>query len=80
MTQPVSPEEYDAAVRRDPVASTHAATGDARTGRQLLADAEQDCQRGVAAMAGSPAGRAALDVFSAVAERLAAGHSRPWAA
>ncbi len=73
ITTAVGPEEYDAAVQRDPSVSTHAATGDHRSGWQLLADAAADRQRSVACMAASPAGRAALDTFSAVAERLALG-------
>jgi hypothetical protein len=73
---PVTPEEYDLAVSRDPSASTLAATGDGRTGRQLLADAAADYFRTVAGMAASPAGRAELDVFAALAERLARGFGR----
>ena len=74
MTQPISPEEYDAAVRPDPAASTHAATGDARSGCQLLADAAADRRRSIAIMEACRAGRAELDTFSALAEGLARGY------
>ena len=76
ITAIVSPEEYDAAVLRDPSVSTLAATGDMRTGRQLLADAPADRLRRVGTMAASPAGRAELDVFSALAERIAQNYGR----
>ncbi len=70
ITQVVSPEQYDAAVRADPMVSTLAATGDRRPGRQLLADAAEDRQRTVAGMASCPRGRAELDTMAAAAEAL----------
>ena len=42
ITQAVSPDEYDEAVRHDPTVSTLSATGDMRTGRQLLEDMAAD--------------------------------------
>ncbi len=70
-TQAVSPEEYDDAVRRNPMASTLAATGDLRTGRQLLADAAKDHFISVACMAASQGGRAELDAMAEATEALA---------
>ncbi len=58
-------------MRRDPARSALAATGDRRTGRQLLADAPADRRRSVAAMAACPRGRAELDALAAAAEDLA---------
>jgi hypothetical protein len=38
----ITPAEYDDAVRRDPLTCPLAATGDFRSGAQLLADAASD--------------------------------------
>ncbi len=70
ITQVISPEEYDEAVRADPMSSTLSATGDHRPGRQLLADAVTDRLQTVASLAGSPRGRAELDAMAAAAEAL----------
>ncbi len=70
--QSVSPDEYDEAVRRDPTASTLSATGDMRTGRQLLAEAAEDRLFTVSWMAACPRGRAELDRMAAAAEAMAA--------
>jgi hypothetical protein len=67
----VSPDEYDEAVRRDPMVSALAATGDLRTGRQLLAEAAADRLRSVGWMAKCPHGRAELNGIAAAAEILA---------
>ncbi len=70
ITQAVSSDEYDEAVRRDPMVSALAATGDLRTGQQLLADAAEDRLHSVAWMAACPNGRAELDAMAASAESL----------
>mmetsp|Transcript_48327 Transcript_48327/g.100967 ORF Transcript_48327/g.100967 Transcript_48327/m.100967 type:complete len:175 (-) Transcript_48327:211-735(-) len=70
-TQAVSPNEYDEAVRRNPMVSTLAATGDLRTGRQLLADAAKDHLVTIASMAASKDGRAELDAMAKATEALA---------
>jgi hypothetical protein len=72
ITTAVGPEEYDAAVQRDPSVSTHAATGDHRTGRQLLADAPADRQRSIAGLSASQAGRAVMWRLSMATEAFAA--------
>ncbi len=68
ITQPVSPDEYDEAVRRDPMVSALSATGDLRTGLQLLADAAEDRLRSIAWMAACQHGRAELDKMAASTE------------
>ncbi len=70
VTRIVTPDEYDAAVRRDPALCPLYALGDRRSGRELLAAAETDAQRTVAGMAATRAGRAELDGIAAAAERL----------
>ena len=57
----MSAEEYDAAVRLSPAVSPLAATGDSRSGLQLLADAVDDARRSFRAHAHSPAGRGELE-------------------
>ncbi len=71
IVQEVSPDEYDEAVRHDPTASTLSATGDLRTGQQLLLDAAEDRLRSVGWMAVCPRGRAELDKLAAAAEGMA---------
>ena len=71
ITQAVSPDEYDEAVRHDPTVSTLSATGDMRTGRQLLAEAADDRLRTVGWMAACPHGRAKLDKIAEAAEAMA---------
>ena len=51
--------------------STLSATGDLRTGRQLLADAAMDHVRSIAGMAASYCGRAELDAIAKLTEALA---------
>ncbi len=70
-TEVVSPDEYDEAVRRNPMVSALSATGDLRTGRQLLDDAAEDRLRSVGWMAACPRGRSELDEIAAGAEVLA---------
>ena len=70
ITQAVSPDEYDAAVARNPLVSALSATGDMRTGRQLLASAAEDRLRSIARMAACPRGRAELDEMATSAEGL----------
>ena len=71
ITQAVTPNEYDAAVARDPLCSILTATGDRRPGRLLLADSGADRFRSIAAMAATPAGRADLDCLAAATEAFA---------
>ncbi len=71
VTEVVGPDEYDEAVRRDPMVSALSATGDLRTGQQLLADAAEDRLRSVGRMAACQRGRAELDEIAAAAENLA---------
>jgi hypothetical protein len=71
MMRTVTPEEYDAAVRLDPIASPLYALGDRRSGRELLAAAAEDAQRTLLAMAATRAGRAELDSIAAAVESLA---------
>ncbi len=71
--EPVSASEYDAALCSSPSRCLPAASGDLRTGRQLLADAAADAARPVRRLAQTPRGRAALD---AMAERLEAALGR----
>jgi hypothetical protein len=71
ITQAVSPDEYDEAVRRNPMVSTLSATGDMRTGRQLLADGAGDHLRSIAGMAASQYGRVELDMMAKATEALA---------
>ena len=68
---PITPDEYDAAVRTSPALCPLAATGDCRSGRQLLADATEDARRTVAGLAACRAGRAELDAIAAAAEAMA---------
>ncbi len=71
ITQAVSPDEYDEAVRCNPMTSTLSATGDLRTGRQLLADAAKDHFSSIAGLAASHCGRTELDAIAKVTEALA---------
>jgi hypothetical protein len=66
----ITPEEYDAAVQRDPMCSPLTATGDFRSGRQLLADTEADLTRTIASLAASREGRAELDAIAAAIEAI----------
>jgi hypothetical protein len=68
----VTPEEYDAAVLRDPAMSPLYALGDRRSGRELLAAADNDAQRTLLAFAATRAGRAELDGIAAAVDLLAA--------
>jgi hypothetical protein len=68
---PIGPDEYDAAVRDRPDLCPLAATGDRRSGRQLLADAAVDARRTVVGLAGCREGRAELDAIAAAAEHMA---------
>ncbi len=67
----ITPEEYDAAVQRDPMCSPLTATGDHRSGRRLLADAEVDCHYTIADLAAGRAGRALLDQIATTMEAIA---------
>jgi hypothetical protein len=77
--QIITAEEYDAAVRLNPDSSPLAATGDRRTGRELLADAEADAQLSVSAAAATPRGRAVLGRLVSLA-RAVRDHIRQRAA
>ncbi len=68
---PISPDEYDAAVRTSPALCPLAATGDRRSGWQLLADATADARHTVVGLAACRAGRAELEVIAAAAEDMA---------
>ena len=70
-TEVVTPDEYDEAVRRDPMVSPLFATGDLRTGQQLLDEAAVDRLRSVGWMAACPRGRAELDELAAATEIMA---------
>jgi acyl-CoA reductase-like NAD-dependent aldehyde dehydrogenase len=70
ITQAVSADEYDEAVSNNPMVSVLSATGDLRTGRQLLADAAADRLRTIAWMAACPHGRMELDVMADSAKCL----------
>ena len=70
VTQAVSPDEYDEAVRSNPMISTLSATGDLRSGRQLLADAAKDHRSSLAGMTSSQRGRAELDAMAKATEVL----------
>ncbi len=67
----ITPEEYDAAVQRDPMCSPLTATGDFRSGRELLADSDADLSRTVATIAAGREGRAELDTIAAAMEAMA---------
>ena len=66
----VSPEEYDEAVQRNPSASLLAATGDHRSGQQLLTDGAFDARRTAAAAAASEVGREELNAMAAAADAM----------
>jgi hypothetical protein len=68
----ITPQEYDAAVCRDPTASPLYALGDRRSGHELLAAAADDAQRTLFDMAATRAGRAELDGIAAALELLTA--------
>ena len=70
VTRAACPDEYDAAVARDPTTSINAALGDRRTGRQLLADAAADRQSPLSVLAACPGGRAELDTIAVAVEAL----------
>ncbi len=67
----ITPEEYDAAVQRDPMCSPLAATGDLRSGSKLLADAEADLMRTIADLAAAREGRAELESIASSMEAIA---------
>ena len=69
----IGPDEYDDAARRWPHCCPLVALGDARSGRQLLADAAADAAEAerIGPLRGSPAGRAVLDRVADCVERLA---------
>ena len=69
LAQVVSPDEYDAAVARDPLLSPLAALGDRRCGRQLLADAAADARSTIQRLAAAAEGRARLDGIAAIVEQ-----------
>ena len=71
ITQAVSADDYDEAIRHDPTVSTLSATGDLRTGQQLLADAAEDRLRSVGCMASCLHGRVELEELAAAAEAMA---------
>ena len=71
ITQVVTPGEYDEAVASDPFCSVFAFTGDTRSGRQLLEDANAEMCCPLQEMAAAPAGQEKLDWLSKVAEKLA---------
>ena len=66
----ITPEEYDTAVQRDILCSPHAATGDRRSGRRLLADAGADQLLSVADLAASREGRAELDTIATAMDEI----------
>ena len=66
----ISPEEYDAAVQRDPMCSPLAATGDLRSGSKLLADADTDLMRTISDLAASREGRAELESIASSMEAI----------
>jgi hypothetical protein len=70
ITQAVSPDEYDKEVFSDPMVGALSATGDLRTGRQLLADAAEDQRRSVAWMAACQRGRKELNVMATYTNML----------
>ena len=70
MLRVISPDEYDAAVIREPASCPLFATGDRRSGRQLLADAPADVVHTVASFASSTCGRLELDSIAAVVEAI----------
>ncbi len=70
MIRVISPDEYDAAVLREPGSCPLFATGDRRSGRQLLADAPTDVGHTVAAFASNAHGRAELDSIAAAVVNL----------
>ncbi len=70
MVRIITPDEYDDAVRRTPALCPLFATGDRRSGRELLAAADNDAQRSLAGMAGTWAGRAELDCIAVAFEQL----------
>ena len=67
----ITPKEYDEAVKRDPMCSPLTATGDYRSGHELLADSDADLQRTIASMAAGREGRAELDIIAAAVEAIA---------
>ncbi len=67
----ITPEEYDAAVQRDSMCSPLTATGDYRSGRQLLADSDADLTRTIASMAASREGRVELETIANAIEAMA---------
>jgi hypothetical protein len=70
----ITPEEYDAAVQRDPMCSPLTATGDYRSGRQLLADSDADLTRTIASMAASREGRVELETIANAIEAMVRNH------
>jgi hypothetical protein len=73
MVRIITPEEYDAAVLREPNSCPLFAMGDRRSGSQLLADAYADAGQTVAQLASTANGRAQLESIAAAAEALIAG-------
>jgi hypothetical protein len=67
----ITPEEYDDAVRPDPLCSPLTATADHWSGHQFLADVEADFLRTIAGTAASRDGRAELDAIAVAMEAFA---------
>ena len=72
----ISPDDYDEAVRLDPMSCPHVLTGDHRCGRQLIADAATDVHVQLAGMAAAVSGRMALDSVAAFVESAIAAVDR----
>ena len=68
VVQVISPDEYDTAVCRKPAFCPLFATGDRRSGRQLLADASADVRHTVAVLASTTHGRKVLSDIAAAVE------------
>ena len=75
----IDPDEYDDAARRWPHLCPLVALGDARTGRELLADAAADSAEAerIGPLRSSAAGRAVLDRIAGRLERLVASLEAP---
>ncbi len=67
----ITPEEYDAAVKRDNMCSPLTATGDYRSGQRLLDEAELDRQLTIADLAAGRTGRMVLDNIATAMEAIA---------
>ena len=64
----ISPDDYDDAVRQDPISCPHIITGDHRCGRQLIADAATDVHVQLAGMVAAISGRMELNCIASFAE------------